>query len=398
LVVTCPAVSRVSSIRSTAAAMAAAVERILDTRLTAGQVTTKYGHGLALKRVKLAEAGHPVPDQAGLAGTQRILDLLARAGARDLVIALISGGASALMPLPAGNLTLADKQAATRALLECGAEIGEINTIRKHLSAVKGGRLALAAAPADLLCLVISDVIGDPLESIASGVTVGDPTTFGDSLAIVDKYGLKGKIPARVVDYLTRGSTGKIADTPQPADPRFSGVYNAVISGNRQAVAAAETEARRRGYQTLVLSTFVAGETREIARIHGAIAREIRASSRPLAPPACFITGGETTVTIKGQGLGGRNQEFALAAAREIDGLSRTVVFSAGTDGTDGPTAAAGGMVDGRTIGKARERGLKAARYLKDNDAYHFLKQLDELVITGPTLTNVMDVRLVLVG
>ncbi len=380
------------------AVMAAAVEELLGDTLSAGQVTTKYGHGVDLKATTLVEAGHPLPDEVGMAGTRKIMALLERSGPRDLVIAVISGGASALMPLPVEPLSLSVKQAVTQALLACGADIKEINVIRKHLSQVKGGQLARAAAPATLICLVISDVIGDPLESIASGLSVGDPSTYADCLSILDKYNLGPEIPPNVVAHLEKGARGEIADTPTPDDPIFRAVHNAIIATNRQAVGAACNEAQRLGYKTLILSTFVAGETREIARMHGAITKEIRTSGHPLAPPACIISGGETTVTLTGPGLGGRNQEFALAAALEIENLPNTVIFSAGTDGSDGPTDAAGGMVDGTTLSRARRLGLDAARHLKANDAYHFLKPLNDLVITGPTRTNVMDVHLVLVG
>ncbi len=381
-----------------AAAMAAAMEKILGSRLAAGLVIVKYGHLALVDKTVIVEAGHPVPDEAGVAGSRRLLELAREAGPRDLVIALISGGGSALMPLPAAGLTLADKQATTRELLACGAEISEINTIRKHLSAIKGGQLARSIAPATTVTLVISDVIGDPLESIASGPTVPDPTTYQQCLEIVARYRLEERLPAAVLAHLRRGAAGKEPETPKPGDPLFARVSNHIIASNRQAVDAAARQAAARGYRPLILATTIEGETRDVARLHGAIAREIHQSGNPAPPPVCVISGGETTVTIRGPGLGGRNQEFVLAAAREIAGLPATVIVSLGTDGTDGPTDAAGAVADGQTVARARELGLDPAKYLADNDAYHFFAPLDDLIITGPTNTNVMDIHLLLAG
>ncbi|MDD5476127.1 MAG: DUF4147 domain-containing protein, partial [Syntrophales bacterium] len=294
--------------------------------------------------------------------------------------------------------TLADKQALTRELLNCGASIHEINALRKHVSAIKGGRLALAAAPATLISLILSDVVGDDLDVIASGATVPDRSTFKDCLEILDNYGIRESIPATVRDMIDRGARGEEEETPKPGDPAFEKVQNMVIGSAALSIEAARKEAVERGYNTMILSSSIEGETREAARVHSAIAREVLRSGNPLAPPACILSGGETTVTIRGNGKGGRNMEFALAAALDIEGLEGIVVLSGGTDGTDGPTDAAGAVVDGGTVIRGRERGKKAREYLNRNDSYNFFEDGGELLITGPTLTNVMDLRIMLVS
>ena len=380
------------------ASMAQAVERVLGERITAGTINTKYGHAVRLKRVAVQEAGHPVPDEAGVTGAVRIAGLARHAGTRDLVICLISGGASALTPLPSASITLAEKQQTTKLLLDCGADIKEINAVRKHLSDFKGGQLARLAAPATLITLMLSDVIGDPPDAIGSGPTAPDTTTFANARAILEKYGLPGKVPPTVIGRIDRGARGEIADTPKPGDPAFRRTQNVIVGSNRLAVEAARDKARELGYRTLVLSTMIEGETKDVARMHAAVAREARASGQPVRPPACIISGGETTVTIRGRGLGGRNQEFALAAAMDIAGLEDVVVLSGGTDGTDGPTDAAGALADGETVAQAAARGLNAARMLAENDSYHFFEAIGDLMKTGPTRTNVMDVRLMLIG
>lgn len=380
------------------AMMAGAMESILGDRLVEGVVNVKYGHTTPLRRVELIEAGHPIPDAAGVAGTEKIAGLLERLGEDDLVFCMLSGGGSALMPLPVEGVTLAEKQAVTGRLLQCGATINEINTIRKHISRVKGGQLARLASPARVVSLVLSDVIGDPLDVIASGPTVPDDSTYSDCRAILERYELENELPPSVIRHLDAGMKGTEPETPGPGDPVFDRTQNVMIANNRQALDTARTEAEKRGYNTLVLSSSVDGETREIARVYSAIAREIVQHGDPVRSPACVISGGETTVTLKGNGKGGRNQEFVLAAAAGIEGLERTVVFSAGTDGTDGPTAAAGAVADGQTLARAAEKGLAADACLDANDAYHFFKPLGDLVMTGPTHTNVMDLRLLLVG
>jgi hydroxypyruvate reductase len=378
--------------------MAGAVEAIIGDRITAGLVTVPYGQLQPTMRVRVHEAGHPIPDEAGIRGAEAILSILSSATDRDLVIALISGGGSALMPLPITGIGLAAKQDATRHLLACGATIREINVIRKHISRVKGGRLAAAAGPARVLALILSDVVGDPLEAIASGPTVPDSSSFADACAIVDTYVLERTIDPAILRHLHAGRRGEAGETPKPEDPLFDRVKNLLVGNNLRALRAAAECARSLGLSPVILSSSVEGETREVARVHAALAREVRATGNPLSPPACLISGGETTVTIRGDGLGGRNQEFVLAAALEIDGLQDVVIFSAGTDGCDGPTDAAGAVADGTTVRRARSLGLEPSRSLRNNDSYHLFQVLNDLVITGPTSTNVMDVRLVLVG
>jgi len=374
--------------------MAQAAERVLGRRIAGGLINVKYGHVARLRRIELNECGHPVPDERGVAGAARIAQIAADAQKDDAVVCLISGGGSALMPLPAAPVTLEEKQSVTRLLLACGANIHEINTVRKHISRIKGGQLALLAAPAAVEALLLSDVIGDDLDVIGSGPTAPDASTFGDTAGILEKYGIFGKVPASVRERIEQGMRGEIAETPKPADPVFQRVRNTVVGSNRLALRAAERRARELGYRTLVLASEVQGETREIARMHAAIAREVVLAGKPVKAPACIITGGETTVTLKGGGLGGRNQEFVLAAAIDVAGLANVVVFSAGTDGSDGPTDAAGAVADGDTL----RRNPEARRFLEENDSYHYFESLGDLVITGPTNTNVMDVRIVLVG
>ena len=380
------------------APMASAVEEILGDLIQGGVVVVKYGHLAPVEKVTILEAGHPVPDDAGVKAAQAVRHLLDKTTERDLVICLLSGGGSALLPCPVSPVTLADKQDVTNLLLESGAEIGEINCVRKHLSRLKGGGLARMAHPARILGFILSDVVGDPLDIIASGPTVGDPTTFSDAMAVVSRYGLEEKVPHTVRDYLRDGALGKHPETPKPADPKLSGVINLLVGTNELAVGAAEQRALKLGYNTMILSSTVTGETRDAADDHTTLVREIVSSGRPVSAPACVLSGGETTVTIKGSGKGGRNQEFALAAAFGIEGLSETVVLSGGTDGTDGPTDAAGAVADGTTIDRAKAVGLDAFIHLENNDAYPFFKKLGDLVITGPTLTNVMDLRIILVG
>ena len=376
------------------ASMAQAAERVLGRRIAAGLVNVKYGHTAKLRRIELNQCGHPVPDENGVAGAERIARIAAGAGKDDLVICLISGGASALMPLPAEGITLEEKQATTRLLLASGANIHEINAIRKHISRIKGGQLARLAAPARVESLMLSDVIGDNLDVIGSGPTAPDASTFAGAVEILDRYGIRERVPASVRERIERGASGAIPETPKPDDPVFARVRNAIVGSNRLALAAAATRARALGYRTLVLSSEIQGEAREIARMHAAIASEMARTGRPMKPPACIITGGETTVTLRGDGLGGRAQEFALAAAIDIAGLENVVVFCAGTDGSDGPTNAAGAVADGQTL----PRKPDARSYLNRNDSYHYFESLGDLVITGPTNTNVADVRLVLVG
>ncbi len=380
------------------AAMGAAVERILARRVTGGLINVKDGHLARLRRIELNECGHPVPDRRGVDGARRIAALARQAGERDLVLCVISGGASALMPAPAEPITLEEKQAVTKLLLACGANIHEINSVRKHISELKGGQLARLAAPATVVALLLSDVIGDDLDVIGSGPAAPDPSTFAGARDVLARYGVWEQAPASVRARIERGIAGEISETPKPGDAVFERTQNVVVGSNNLAVSAAAERARSLGLRTVVLSTFIEGETRDVARMHAAIAKEILASGRPVKPPACIISGGETTVKIRGNGLGGRNQEFALAAAIDLEGLDRVVVLSGGTDGTDGPTDAAGAIADARTLARARKLGLDPVRYLDNNDSYHFFEPLEGLLKTGPTNTNVMDVHVLLVG
>lgn len=380
------------------ASMARAIEELIGERCTDGIINVKRGHSVPLKIAKINEAGHPVPDEAGLAGTKEIIELLEQTCEKDLVLCLISGGGSALLPAPSEGLTLQDKQQTTKVLLDSGANIHEINAIRKHISQVKGGRLARMAYPSTLISLILSDVIGDNLDSIASGPTVPDSSTFEDCLHILDKYEIRQRILRSVVEFLEKGVRGEVEETPKTEDPAFTKTGNFIIGSNILAVRAAKEKADELGYNSLILSSFIEGETKEVARVHSAIVKGIISTSNPVARPACVISGGETTVTIRGKGLGGRNQEFSLAAAIDIDGLENTVILSGGTDGTDGPTDAAGAIADGTSLRRARELNLKADYYLRENDSYNFFQKLGDLLITGPTRTNVMDLRLVLVS
>jgi len=371
------------------AAMAQAIERILGKRITAGFINVKHGHTAKLRYIEQNECGHPIPDEAGVRGAERIAGIAGEATAQDLVICLISGGGSALMPLPAPPITLEEKQATTNLLLACGATIHEINAVRKHISAIKGGQLAALASPARVVSLILSDVIGDNLDVIGSGPTSPDASTFTTARDVFEKYAIWKKVPKAVRNRIEAGMRGEIAETPK----KLSGVENRIIGSNSLALDAAARKARELGFRTLILSSTIDGETRDVAQVHAAIAREIRASGHPVRPPACVISGGETTVTLRGKGKGGRNQEFALAAAIGIVGMNDVLIFSAGTDGTDGPTDAAGAQSDGQTFA----RGKDPLCHLAENDAYSFFAPLGDLIMTGPTGTNVMDVHLVLV-
>jgi glycerate 2-kinase len=376
------------------ARMAVAVERLLGKRITGGLLNVKHGHVAKLRRIRLNECGHPVPDEAGVQGAQEIGNIAAKAGEDDLLICLISGGGSALLPFPAQPVTLAEKQDTTQLLLRSGANIHEINTVRKHISSIKGGQLAALAWPAQVLSLILSDVIGDDLDVIGSGPTAPDSSTFLDALAVLEKFGLTNLVPPPVSERIRAGVAGEIPETPKSLER----VQNLIVGSNQLALDAAAGAARGLGYRPLILSSFIEGETRDVAKVHAAIAKEVLSSGRPVKRPACVISGGETTVTIKGNGLGGRNQEFALAAAMDIAAISGVLMLSGGTDGSDGPTNAAGALCDGTTIARAEKLGLNAADFLARNDSYHFFEPLGDLIKTGPTGTNVMDVRLALFG
>ncbi|MFO7984596.1 MAG: glycerate kinase [Desulfatiglandaceae bacterium] len=379
------------------APMAKAMEELLGEKIHTGLITVKYGFTEELHRIRIREADHPVPDDQGVEGTRAILEWLEKAGPEDLIFSLISGGGSALLCQPAAGITLSQKQALTRALLKCGASIDEINSVRKHISASKGGQMARAASPATVANLMLSDVVGDRMDVIASGPFVPDTSTFEQALDIIGKYDLMA-VSSAVYDHLKAGTRGEVNETPKAGDPIFKRVFNFIIGSNIMALEAAGKRAEALGYTPLILSSLIEGETRDVARFHTAVAKEICRTGKPVPPPACVISGGETTVTIRGKGLGGRNQEFSLAAAVDMVDLDpRVVVLSGGTDGNDGPTDAAGAIVDPLTVSRGNQMGLDAEAFLNHNDAYHFFQKTGELLITGPTNTNVMDVRLMLV-
>lgn len=380
-----------------AAPMADAMETILGDKVAGGIISVKYGHGNHLRKTRIIEAGHPVFDQNSVLAAEAIMSMITSAGPDDLVLFLLSGGASALVAKPAPPITLAEKQEAIQRLLLCGADIDAINTIRKHISLIKGGRLAQASYPATLLTLIISDVVGDKLNIIGSGPTVPDTGTYADCLDIVKKYRLSDKLPATIISHLEDGAKGRLPETPRSDDLSFSKAHARIIAANTTALEAARKKAESLGYNTLLLSSMIEGDTRAAACLLSSVAKEVKKSGNPVRPPACLLSGGETTVMVAGAGKGGRNQEFALASAVEIAGMKNTVVLCGGTDGTDGPTDAAGGIVDGQTIQKAAKNGIDGKAFLENNDSYHFLGRTGDLLVTGPTGTNVMDLRIFLV-
>jgi glycerate 2-kinase len=373
-----------------AAAMAAAVERHWRGPLD-GLVVTRVGHGAPTKRIRVIEAGHPNPDSAGMAAASEILSMMHGLTGDDLVLALISGGGSALLSLPAGEVSLADKQAITRALLRSGARIDEMNAVRKHLSAIKGGRLAIAATPARVVTLIISDVPGDDLSVIASGPTVADTSTLADARDVLKRYEIG--VPARVAAHLADPSN----ETPKPGDPRLASVENCLIATPHDALLAAASKAREAGYAPLILGDAIEGEARECAIVHAGVALSAARHGEPIRPPCVLLSGGETTVTIRGQGRGGRNSEFLLALAIALDGREGVYALAADTDGNDGGENNAGAIVTPDTLARARAKGIDARARLDDNDSYSLFAALGDLVVTGPTLTNVDDFRAIVI-
>lgn len=379
------------------ASMAAAVEQEFDDYDLTGEVIVKAGYTEPTRHIIVREAGHPVPDAAGMAGAQAIVDLLRGTTADDLVVCLISGGGSALMTLPVPGVSLDDVQRLTGVLLRSGAPIQAMNAVRKHISQIKGGQLARLAYPATMITLILSDVVGSPLDVIASGPTVPDPTTYAHALAVIERYAEPDDVPDSIRRHLLNGASGSHPETPKAGDSELARVHNVVIADNARAAAAAVERAEALGFNTLLLSTFVEGEAREVAQVIAALAKEIAATGRPVPPPACLILGGETTVTVRGQGKGGRNQELTLAAAVAIEGLDNVLIASLATDGSDGPTDAAGGLVGGGTVRSGQAAGLSAQAALDANDAYPYLDAIDALLVTGPTNTNVNDLMAVFV-
>jgi len=380
--------------------MAQAAAGILADRLTAGLVipkSEKPQSKINIPKSTIFPASHPVPDERNLQAAQAAIDLLRETRPDDLVLCLISGGGSALLTAPAEGIALADLQKLTRLLLGCGAEISEINTLRKHLSRLKGGQLARLAQPAALEALILSDVIGSPLEAIASGPTAPDPTTFTDTLRILEHYDLIAQTPGAVLERLWAGAAGDLPETPKPGDPLFARVHNTVIADNLTAAQAATAQARAEGFNAMLLTTGLKGEARQIGPVLAAIARQAHITGDPLPRPACVIAGGETTVTLRGGGLGGRNQEVALSAVCDLSGLPDALLITLATDGDDGPTDAAGAVVSGETLARARSLNLDPDDFLRRNDAYHFFEPLGDLLRPGPTHTNVNDLNFIFV-
>jgi hydroxypyruvate reductase len=372
------------------AAIAQEVEAILGGKITGGLVVVKDGYGRPTKRIRVVEASHPVPDERGQRAAAELLELARGAGPGDLVVVLISGGASALLPAPAPPITLDEKRRVTSLLLGAGATIGELNAVRKHLSLLKGGQLARAAAPATVLTLVLSDVIGNPIDVIGSGPTAPDTSMFGDALGILDRFGLRGRVPPSVLERLGAGASGAIAETPKPGDRAFDRVSHVIVGDNTAVIDAAAAKARGLGYAPVVTSCAFAGEAREAAR-------DFVACRAFVGVRGCVIAGGETTVKVRGAGRGGRCQEFALSAALELERVPNATVLAAGTDGTDGPTDAAGAIADGDTVRRALALGLDPGQALEANNAYAFFDALGDLIVTGPTGTNLLDVYLLVV-
>ena len=373
-----------------AGAMARAAEELLGERLAGGLVVTKYGHEAASGELETVFAAHPEPDERGVEAARRAEELANSLGEGDLLLALISGGASALLADPAPDVGLQNMKRLTGALLRSGANIGEINTVRKHVSVLKGGGLVGLAAPAPTLALLLSDVVGDDPSAIASGLTAPDPTTLEDARKVLSRYGIEP--PASVAEYLKRAE-----ETPKPGDALFERVANVVCGSGRHAVEAAAEKARELGYEPHIISTTVTGDARGIASVQAAVIREVLESGNPAPAPCAFVSGGEATVTVRGDGTGGPNQEFALALAVELDGVEGWAAFAADTDGSDGPTDAAGGMVTGTTARKIRDNGVDPKEALENNDAYAALEAGEALLLTGPTGTNVNDLRVALV-
>ncbi len=376
-------------------AMAVALERQFGSRLEGGLVVVNDGQAGGTKKIRLLQARHPIPDHRSEKAARRMIRLLESLTERDLVLMVLSGGASSLLAAPAGGLTLKEKQLTTRLLLRSGAAIQEINTVRKHLSGIKGGRLA-SSTVATVITLVLSDVPGDDPATVGSGPMAPDPSTFADAKRVLDAFHIRNRIPVAVRQHVDRGVRGRIPDTPKPGEALFSRVRHHVIGDNRAVIERMAKRARALGLRPLILTTTLSGEACDLGKLFGDLAREMRVSGNPIRPPACLLAGGELTVTVKGKGIGGRAQEFALAAARSIEGLSKVFVAGFGTDGIDGPTEAAGAVVDGRTISRAEEKGVSPEATLRENDSYGFFQRVGGHVITGPTGTNVNDVYMIL--
>ena len=377
-----------------AASMSRGVEKVLGDKITNGHVVTKYGHGMNLNYLTLTEAGHPIPDAEGVKGTQKIVNIARKATEDDLVICLISGGASALMADFPEGVTLDDLKRTNELLTKCGANITEINTVRKHLSKIKGGQLARILFPATTVCLILSDVVGDRLDVIASGPTVGDSSSFADALTIIDKYSLQNRLPSSVLHYLLEGADGSIADTPKPDNPVFQNVHNYIIGSNGIALESSAKKAEELGFETHTVTDSIQEDVTETANF---ILKTIDNQKPTGNKPVCLLFGGEPTVKVSGKGLGGRNQHLALYLATKICCKKNITILCAGTDGTDGPTDAAGAVVDYETATKAVEKGIDPNHYFTNCDSYRFFQQVGGHIITGNTGTNVMDIIVAIV-
>ncbi len=383
-----------------ASPMLQACADILGSHLSQALLITKSGHvqqANAIPQLDVYEAAHPIPDERSMNAAYAVRRLLDQTQPNDLVLFLISGGGSALLTCPTEGITLTDLQLLTDQLLKCGASIHQLNTLRKHLDEVKGGGLAAWAYPAHSVSLILSDVVGNPLDVIASGPTVADPTTFQDALNILSQFDLTDKIPPNILQHLRYGALEIIPETLKPNDPRLSAVHNFIIASNEHAARAACSQAQKEGFNSLLLTTYVQGEARYVGSFLAAIARQINFSDEPQSKPACIVIGGETTVTVRGDGLGGRNQELALGAVKELAGLKNTLLLTLATDGGDGPTEAAGAVISGDTLTRAKALSLNCEDFLQRNDSYHFFASLEDLIITGPTFTNVNDLAFLFV-
>ncbi len=382
--------------------MAVAMEELLGDRLETGIIVTKDGYAAGggetarhnLSRTRVYKSGHPIPDERSVAAAQEISRLLQSLGNDDLAIFLISGGGSALLNFPVSEISLSDLQQFTDLLLRSGATVTQLNTIRKHLDLVKGGGLARLASPATMVTLILSDVLGDPLDAIASGPTVADSSTFQDAWSIIEQFKLAAIIPNSIRSYLDQGRIGKVRETLKPGNPVFERTQQVIVASNYQAASAAARQASHSGLNALLLTSFLQGEAREMGGMMAALARQVQATGEPVKRPACIIAGGETTVTVRGSGKGGRNQELALGSLAELAGLPQVILVALATDGSDGPTEAAGAVATGESLGRAQKMGLEPQKFLDRNDAYAFFDLLGDLLQSGPTQTNVNDVTI----
>lgn len=378
-----------------AAHMAKKLEQILGAYLESGVVIVKDGYGVPTQKIRVVEASHPAPDSRGSRATKQILKIVKDLTKQDLLIVLLSGGASSLLCTPAPGLTLQDKRRTTDLLLRSGAMIHEMNAVRKHLSLVKGGLLAQSTS-AKILTLIISDVLGDDLSTIGSGPTVPDPTTFTEAKEVLENYQIWKDVPTRVRNHVEQGIRGSVPETWKSNTRPSSRSHSIVLANNQTAIDGMAKEAKRLGFRPYILETPLQGEAKDLGRILGALAKDILEFGNPVNSPACLIIGGEPTVTVTGQGKGGRAQECVLAAAQELTGLTRVVVAGFGTDGTDGPTEVAGALVDEQTAQRAKKKGLSIAKSLNRHDSYTFFKKMGSHIITGPTKTNANDIYIIL--